>query len=146
MKIGGTQLNGLGGRDAYVWRMGSGGGFAWKLQAGDPQDQYAAGVAIDGAGNTVVSVLFQGTISLGTPITAQGPGLDHAFVKLAPLASHLWSRRYPGGDGAQPALSTDPLGNVLYTTSLLGVADFGGGPLVSVGAGVPDVVIGSFSP
>ncbi len=146
LKIGATQLNNQGGTDAFVWNMTSAGGFGWKLQAANPQGQYAGGVMIDGAGNVLVSVLFQGTISLGTPITAVGPGLDHAFVKLTSNASHIWSRRYPGGNDAVPSMGADPLGNILFATILTSTANFGGGPLVSAAAGVPDVEIGSFKP
>lgn len=118
----------------------------WSKRFGDGSTQAATSIAVDGAGNVVVAGYFSGSINFGGNTLQSAGGQDIFVAKLDPNGGHLWSKRF--GDAATQGASSvaiDSSGHVLLTGYMFGSADFGGGPLVSTGAGM-DVFVAKLSP
>ena len=120
--------------DVFIAKLHADGSHAWSRHAGDAQDQYGAGVAIDPSGNIDLVGSFYGTIDVGNgPLVSNG-GTDLLIAEFDDNGTALWSRRF--GDGsAQVAtgVAVGPAGNVVATGYYSGAIDFGGGPLSSAG-------------
>ena len=127
-----TSLNGA--FDAFVARYaGSGNVLAWANYLGGSSDDYAFGVAVDGAGNTYVSGI---TASADFPVTAGtlqttfqgGPFFGHdAWVSVFDSAgANLTASTYLGGTGDDQsfALAIDSQGNAVVGGLTLSLADF----------------------
>ena len=132
-----------GALDVAVWKINADGTTAWGKLLGDAGAQYGFGIAADLLGNIVVSGTFASTITLDKPLTAGAAIYDHYLTKLAPGGTALWSLQIPNAAGAQPRVAVDPLGNIAFTTGLVGTTNLGGGPLTSTNA---DIVTATFAP
>jgi hypothetical protein len=114
----------------------------WSKQYGGTGDQSLSEVALDPAGNVVVTGGFSGSIDFGGgPLTAVGT--DAFLAKLTPAGGHIWSKRF--GDSGSPqgvAVAVSSSGKILMVGSFSGTVDFGGGPLV--GAADGDVFAAEF--
>jgi hypothetical protein len=110
-----------------------GGSLVWAERFGGALDQYGRGIALDGAGNVLVTGDGYGLDFGGGPLTDTS-----LFVaKLDPAGHHVWSRGF--GDQATvtrwgAGVALDASGNVFLTGYFGGTVDFGGGPLVSAGS------------
>ncbi len=107
------------------------------------------GIAVDAAGDVLVTGYFRGTVDFGGGPLASPDGFDVFLVKYTAAGTHLWSKRF--GSPIVGALVTesgsgvavDAGGNVFVTGMFEGTADFGGGPLTS--AGQSDVFLAKYT-
>jgi len=111
-----TAFNG-GDGDAFVAKLSGSGAHLWSSYLGGSGDDWGWGVAVDGAGNVLVTgqTMSSGWVSGGFDTTHNGY-YDVFVVKLSGSGSHLWST-YMGGsdnDGGY-SIAVDTLGNVLVT-------------------------------
>lgn len=130
----GNALPSAGSGDVFVAKLDANGSPVWARRFGDVNNQYGAGVAVDGTGNVIVTGHFSGAVDFGGGALASA-GVDDVFVvKLDPGGNYLWSKRF-GGVGADfgQGVAVDSTGNVLVTGYFYGSADFGGGALTSAG-------------
>ena len=122
-----------GASDVFIAKLDATSGHVWSKVFGTASSEGPPKVAVDSAGNVVVTGAFVGTVDFGGgPLQSAGGG-DVFVVKLAANGSHVWSKRF--GDAATQAgrgIATDGQ-NVVVTGDLVGTVDFGGGPLQSVG-------------
>jgi outer membrane protein assembly factor BamB len=108
----------------------------WAGGYGDgAEDQFAEDVAVDGAGNVVVTGRFKSSIDFGGgALTSAADRYDVFVAKLDPNGAELWSSGH--GDGAQDqfagGVAVDGSGNVLLAGRFRSSIDFGGGALSSV--------------
>lgn len=108
-------------------------GAPWSVQGRARGDHAGLAVAVDAAGNTVVTGRFSGALQLGATAAEKlvSHGENDIFVaKFDPAGNHLWSRRY--GDQFNQVgrgIACDSAGNILVTGAFEGEVDFGGGPL-----------------
>lgn len=117
--VGGIPLPFGGARDVVVARLnGATGARAWIKSFGDGAIQEAHGVAVNGAGEILVTGSFAGTLAM--PPAPPGPGLTSlggtdAFVaKLAPDGTPIWLKQIGGvNDQSGRAIAVDPAGNIL---------------------------------
>lgn len=129
MPFGAGTLASAGGLDAFVVKLDANGQPVWGRVYGDAAAQEALGVAVDGAGNVLVTGYFHGTVDFsggaGPAHTSQG--LADAFVvKLSPGGDHLWSKTAGGAlDQYGVAVAADGLGNAIVGGSFDGATDFG---------------------
>jgi hypothetical protein len=117
----------------------------WSKRFGELGSQQGTSIAIDSAGNVLVTGSFEGTVDFGGGALTSA-GLDDLFVaKLDRAGAHLWSKRF-GDAGNQDgcSITTDSAGNVLLTGSFEGTVDFGGGALTS--AGLDDLFVAKLDP
>ncbi len=110
-----TSLQASGARDVYVVALDADGNIDYAVALGGGDDVALLGLAVDSAGQAVVSGEGLGTIKLDTAGKA------------------AWSRDFFGH------VAFDADGNLLLAGELRGTRDFGGGPLTSRGGA--DIVV-----
>ncbi len=141
-----TELISAGQSDIFVARYDSTGALDWAKRAGGTGfDGGAAGIAVDGSGNSYVTGRFDGTATFGsgefneTTLVSAG-GLDFFLAKYNSLGALVWAKR--GGGTSQDfgmAIALDGPGNAYVTGVFATTATFGPGEskqttLVSAGA------------
>lgn len=119
---------------------GSTSSFQWTKRAGSAAADVASDVAVDGAGNVVMTGRVEGAADLGGTMSC--PAYSGFVVKFSPMGAPLWSRCFPGGGGK--TIAVDAGGNVVVAGYFFGTSDFGGGALTS--AGGYDIFIAKYSP
>ncbi len=120
---------------------------AWALPvgAGDAPVDEVDGISVDADGNTVITGIFRGSLTLGgETFAARGPG-DIFLASIAPGGGVRWVRRF-GGSGNDNAfdVTTDGAGNIILSGWFAGEVDFGGQTVRS--AGSQDQFLAKFSP
>jgi hypothetical protein len=152
--LGSGPLMSEGGTDLFVAKLDPSGQLLWSLRAGDATDQRGQGIAVDAAGNVLVSGMFEGTMDLGgTTLTSAG-SKDVFVAKLDPLGQPLWGKSFgdaadqlaPGGTPGVMDVAVDDSGNVLLVGTFYGTMDLGGGPLPSEVMDGPGVLVAKLDP
>jgi hypothetical protein len=120
------------------------GALRWAKSFGGAAWDNGEAVAIDGAGNTVVTGTFSGTVNFGGgPLTSAGTS-DVFVAKYGPDGSYVWSIHASAPSTATPqGIVVDRNGDVIVTGYFNGTADFGGGSLTS--AGSADIFVAKYS-
>jgi hypothetical protein len=116
--------------DIYVAKLDVNGDHLWSKRFGNALYQYGTTTATDGAGNVLLTGVFQGAVDFGGgPLTSAGD-VDIYLAKLDANGNHLWSKRF-GDPEYQSAITiaTDSAGNVFLAGLVVGIVDFGGGPI-----------------
>jgi chitodextrinase len=142
--FGSGPLSSAGGADVFAVKLTPSGAVSWAKRFGGSGDDYAYGAAADGAGSLLLTGSFHGSAGFGGPTLTSAGGSDAFLVKLSPTGGHVWSKRF--GDGSADrgqGVAVDAQGNVAVAGSFQGSADFGGGPLASLGI---DVFLASYAP
>ena len=118
----------------------------WSHRYGANGTDGARSVAVDGAGNIVVTGVFQSTVDFGGGPHVSVNGTSDVFVlKLSPAGTFLWSRAYGAGGGDEgSAVAVDGTGNVIVVGHYRNTVDFGGGPLTA--AGLDDMFVLKLDP
>jgi len=104
--FGGGPLTSEGGQDIFVAKLDADGGHLFSRRFGDAApDQRAQALAVDDAGNILISGVFDGTVDFGGgPVASDVAGCDGAalcewagfVVKLDALGNHVFSKeRFP---------------------------------------------------
>jgi hypothetical protein len=123
--------------DVFVARLDGAGNHVWSKRFGDTAHQTSSGVAVDGAGNVVVTGYFKGAINFGGAnlVDTDNATNDIFVAKLkASDGAHVWSARY--GDAADqrvwgvaasnPVLSGGAPEQILLAGGYAGSLAFGG--------------------
>jgi hypothetical protein len=133
--------------DAFLVKLDAAGNLMFAKHWGDPSDQYASAVAIDGAGAIYLAGTFQGTLDFGPPTQplVSAGNSDVFLAKLDAAGAPLWSHRF--GDAAVQnligkALAVDAAGNAVLAGAFQGSIDFGAGSIPS--AGIDDAFLAKF--
>ncbi|WP_437645133.1 hypothetical protein [Sorangium sp. So ce362] len=125
-----------GDKDILVIRLDENGVLQWCEDFGDDADQEGASVAVDLAGNIVLTGSFQGSIELGDVVRSATGAADAFVAKLAPTSSPIWLRSFgDAGEQQGASVAVDPLGGSWVTGRFDGVLDLGSGAVTSRGAG-----------
>lgn len=143
--LGGQNITGAGGTDAYVAKYrGTDGLHLFSLRYGSTSNDYGAGVAVDGEGKIFVTGTYQGTVSFGgpTPFTSAG-GQDIFLVRLSISGAHEWSKSFGSANLDVPGgIAVDSSGNVTIVGTFAGTLNLGGSNLSA--AGGAEVFVGTF--
>jgi hypothetical protein len=91
------------GIDVFVARLAPNGTtHRWSRQFGGPPPfsftDTATGVAVDAAGNTLLTGAVIDDINFGGGMLVKSGGSDPFLVKLSPTGTHVWSKRFASGD------------------------------------------------
>ena len=132
--FGGGLLTSAGGSDIFVAAYNSAGVHQWSQRFGSTSSDAGNDIAVDPAGNAIVTGSFAGTVDFGGgPLVAVAT--DIFLAKYNSTGTHEWSRRF-GGTSSDTGddLAVDTYGSVYITGRFDSNVDFGGGPLVSAGA------------
>lgn len=131
--FGGGPLATAGGGDAFAVKLDAAGAHVWSRVFGDSAEQGAFGVAVDGAGDVLVTGYMLGSIDLGAGSVLTTDAGDDIFVlKLDAAGAPIWGRGF-GDSNTQVGfdVAADAAGDVVLTGWISGATDFGGGPLQS---------------
>jgi len=138
--FGGGLLGSAGQSDAFVVKLSADGSHVWSRQFGGSGSEVGTGVAVDGAGNVIVTGRLGGTVDFGGgPLTSGQNGLY--IVKLDANGSHVWSKGF-GDIVIGNSVAVDGAGNVVVAGHFHGTVDFGGGLLTS--GGDQDIFVAKF--
>jgi hypothetical protein len=132
--FGGGPLNSQGFLEGFVAKFDENGMPTWSKRFSGTGDQSVTALAVDTAGDVVVTGGFQNTVDFGAgPVTSQGND-DVFIVKLDATGNYVWGRRFGDSDVQGPAfVAVDAGGDVIVTGTFRGSIDLGGGALVSRG-------------
>jgi hypothetical protein len=117
--------------DIFVAKLDTNGDQLWSDRFGDGSDQFGAGVAVDSAGNVLLTGSFSGSVNFGgKSLDAADSGTDIFVAKLDASGGHLWSKAFgSAGDQDGTGVAVDGFGNVVVTGSFAGTVNLGNGPL-----------------
>jgi chitodextrinase len=121
---------------------------AWGYTTASAGAEQAKKVAVDAAGNLIVTGTFRGTADFGAGPVAASPNGNVFVAKYSPARSLLWLRHVPSSTAATNevnAIITDGAGNVYVAGAFYGSVDFGGGALVNATAGIRDAFVVKYS-
>lgn len=142
-----TAAGGTTDQDIVVAKYSPSGVTLWAKRFGSAAAfEYAYGLALDAAGDVLVTGAFYGTVGFGGPTLTSAGGYDVHLVKLAAASgAHVWSKRFGGtADDYGNAVAVDAGGAITLAGYFRNTADFGGGALAS--AGGQDAFVARFSP
>ncbi|WP_437276231.1 hypothetical protein WME90_33975 [Sorangium sp. So ce375] len=136
VSLGESLLTSNGDKDILLIRLDENGVLQWCEDFGDDADQEGASVAVDLAGNILLTGSFLGSLDIGQEERSATGAADMFVVKLDPASNPIWSRSF-GDSGEQQgaAVAVDLLGDSWVTGRFDGVLDFGASAATSRGAG-----------
>jgi hypothetical protein len=134
MDLGECKLLNTGTAGMFVAKLNPSGTCLWSEAGSDASGSSGKGVAIDGAGNVLLTGDFVETMNVGGCMLSKMGGSGFFVAKLDPSGGCQWSKS-TGDAGAQAGkgVAVDAFDNVLVTGSFLGSLNFGGGSMVSAG-------------
>ena len=139
ISFGGATLSASSAKDAFVAKLASDGSQLWAVKFGGIGDQVPSGIAVDGAGNAIVTGSYDGSLAFfcNMPCAYDSKGGKDIFVRKLAAAdgAMLWNGNYgDASDQLATSVTVDPLGNVSITGRISGSPSLGGAVL----AGNPD--------
>jgi dockerin type I repeat protein len=152
-----TMLTSLGSWEIFVAKFAPDGSLVWVTQAGGTDFDFGRGIAVDAAGNSVVTGSFgdKATFGEGNPneTVLTSVGRDDIFIaKYAPDGSLAWATQ-AGGKGDRNdvglGIAVDAAGNSVVTGWFSRIATFGAGEpnktmLTSLGS--LEIFVAKFAP
>jgi len=147
VNLGGGTLMSAGLDDIFVAKFDPSGTHVWSKRFGDAGGQGARDVAVDPAGNVLVTGGFDSTVNFGGGVLTSAGEADILVAKLDPTGRHLWSKSF--GDAERQAgcgVAADAAGNVVIVGQFNGTVCFGGDTLL--GPNYPDIsnFVAKFTP
>ncbi|WP_437932787.1 protein kinase [Sorangium sp. So ce291] len=132
--LGAVRLQGAGYADVFVARLAPAGEVLWARRFGDGEWQSSGDIALDRAGNALVTGAFRGAIDFGQGPLRNPAGNDIFVAKLDAAGNVLWSKRF--GDESEQGgnrVAVDQAGNVVIAGQCSGSLDLGDGALRGAG-------------
>jgi hypothetical protein len=141
VNFGGGSLTSAGNGDVYLVKYSASGGHLWSRRFGGTQNELPKGIAVDAAGNVVITGYFRGSADFGGGALVGAASATGFLAKYSPSGGHLWSRRISTGTVIDEgtAVGIDGAGDVIVAGGFYGTVNFGGGALTS--AGLEDIVL-----
>ncbi len=132
--FGNTNFNSVGGYNPFVMKLNPSGEMLWVRTFGGRGHSYGRALAVDAAGNVVLTGGFTDALMFGERCLFSRGGEDIFLVKLDASGGLLWS--HSTGDGNQEssyAAAFDPAGNIYVGGSFNSSVNFGITNLTSQG-------------
>lgn len=134
-ETGTANLTAAGANDVFISKLSPAGSYVWsrRVGGGSGSSENANGIAIDMAGNVLVTGSFTGTADFDpgaatNNLTSAG-SQDIYVLKLNVSGNLVWVRVLGGtGNDRGYSISTDALGNVYYSGDYQQTVDFNPGP------------------
>jgi hypothetical protein len=137
LSFGGSTFASTGGADIFLAKLTAAGAHDWSAGFGTSLTfgEIGKGVAIDGAGNVVLTGDMIENVDLGGGALVAPTVTYDAFVaKFSPSGAHQWSKRFASEwDDHGNCIAVDGNGNVVLSGDFYESENFGGGTLLSPG-------------
>jgi hypothetical protein len=122
----------VGWANVFVVKLDSQGQHVWTR--GFPAQGFGFSIAVDSAGNVLLTGVLRGTMNFGGGPISSPDGHGIFVVKLDSYGQHLWSRSLGGtGEAVPTRIAVNGSGNVLLTGYFYDTVNFGGAPITSAG-------------
>lgn len=144
--FGGGPLTSAGEPDIFVAKFAPNGTHLWSKRFGGVLSDRGLAIAVDASGDVVLCGWFIATVDFGGgPLTSISSAEKIFVAKLAGAdGSHLWSKNFGRTVFERhQGLAVDSEGDVVVAGYFAGTANFGGGPVTSVG--VADIFVAKLS-
>jgi hypothetical protein len=131
--VGGGKVNTAspGAADILVARFASDGTHVWSKGTGARFDALRPAIAIDLAGNLLLTATYDGTFSMGGAIFTSDGLTDVGVAKWDKDGIHQWSYRFSGPDyDLSDGIASDAQGNVIVVGQYIGNSRMSGGPYI----------------
>ena len=129
--VGIAFLTSAGYADVFVAKFDSVGNYLWAKQLGGTNNDSGSGIAIDSAGNVLVTGDFSGTVDFdpgaGVANLSSGGYGGSYVVKLDSSGNYVWAKQFSAASGSIPysqGLAIDGSDNVVVTGGFQGTVDF----------------------
>jgi hypothetical protein len=130
--FGGGPVTSAGMSDIFAAKYSSTGSHVWSRSWGSTGDDKAWGIAVDRAGNMVMTGMFTNTVDFGAGPVPNSAGGDIFLVKYSASNICQWSKGFGSTASYNNefgyGVAFDSGGNVLLTGSVVSTVNFGGGP------------------
>jgi uncharacterized protein YjdB len=126
--FGNDTLNNIGSDDIFIAKFDAAGKLVWVKQAGGEDFDRGLAVAIDGAGNIVVTGFFEGFAIFddGVSLSSEGSSSDVFVAKYDATGRLLWVKQAgESGNDAGNAVAVDETNNIIIVGSFEGTITFG---------------------
>ena len=134
VNFGTGSLTSAGLSDIAVAKYSATGVPLWSKSFGGWLTDSGNAVAVDAAGNVVVTGQFGNWINFGAGYIQHHGSNDIFIVKLTPSGTTIWGKTFGGSsDDFGAGVAVDASGNVVITGGSSGIVDFGGGNLIGNG-------------
>jgi hypothetical protein len=131
--FGGGPVTSAGGFDVGLVKLDATGKHVWSKRFGDASEQSGNAIAVDAAGNVLVTGMFLGTVDFGGGPFTDMDGGDVFVLKLSGAGDHVFSKQF-GGAGTQFGYDIAPDGDsIVLLGTFFDDFDLGGGALVNEG-------------
>lgn len=132
--VGGGPLTAAGANDLLIARFDASGRHVWSKRVGNPFNEMAGGIAVDRAGNLVITGSYDKDVDfLGTPLMAAGES-DIYVARLTADGALVWVKSYgTQREDVGYGVAVDGAGNAVVTGWFESPIDFGGGVLTGKG-------------
>jgi hypothetical protein len=133
--FGGGDLVSAGFEDIFLAKYDKDGVHQWSQRFGGPEFGGPRGIAVDAAGNVIMTGTFNDTVDFGGgDLVARDYDYDIFLAKYDPNGVHQWSQSFGSIHGEWGvAVAVDALDNVIATGFHQGTVSFGGDSLTSAG-------------
>ncbi len=133
--LGAGSVTSAGMNDIFVAKYSATGSCLWVRAVGGTDDDIACGLAVDGAGNVVVTGYFRRWVDFGGGIIyATFNGQDAFLAKYSASGAHVWSKTIWGDSTEEgTGVALDSVGNILMTGKFLWNTDVGKGVMATKG-------------
>jgi hypothetical protein len=133
--LGGPTLPSAGDSDAWVAKLDPQGNLSWGVRFGGAGDDAAESVAVDAAGDVVVSGVFVGSVPFGAVSLTTTAAFDGFVAKLDASDGHvLWAKSTKASiRGAVQSVVVDGQDAAILSGIYQGTIDWGAGPIPSAG-------------
>lgn len=122
----------VGQADLFVTKLGPSGNCIYSKAAGDADYQHGQSIAVNGAGNVLLTGYFGGTLDLGCGPLSSAGAFDIYVARLGASGSCVWSRSAGSLDyDLSQDVAADASGHALITGTYTGFFDLGCGALPS---------------
>ncbi|MGK3960038.1 SBBP repeat-containing protein [Sorangium sp. So ce118] len=126
--FGGGVFTSAGDTDIFMAKFDSDGNHIWSRRFGGVGTDFIYGVAVDAAGNVLITGGFSSTVNFGGGPLTSADGEDLFVAKFTSAGTHVWSKSFTNVGFARGfQIAVDAAGDALITGHCVNTVNFDGG-------------------